>query len=74
MNMSDFFEEEEERMLAQTRAEIAAEKAEYDALSPIEKAVRQASADDFWAAFEAACQQSDADDEAEDDEEDDEPF
>jgi hypothetical protein len=54
-DLGRLFLEEEERRLAEGRAEIAAERAAGVALPDEERAARTAAAEDKWAAFADAC-------------------
>lgn len=65
-DLTSLFAEEEARRLAEARAEIAKEKAVYDALSPEQKAAKNAEYEAKYAHFDDLVE---ADETEEDDEE-----
>lgn len=69
-NLMDLFAEEEEIRLAQSRAEIAAERAAFEAKSPEERAAITAAREAFWESLHDiafVANEEDDDDDEEDD-------
>lgn len=71
MTLDEMFAPIEAERLAAAKAEIAAEKAAWDALPQSEKDRINAERDKRWEDFDAACQASDDEEEDSDDEEED---
>lgn len=69
MSLDELFARDEEERLAKTRAEMAAEKAAWDALPQEEKDRITAEREAKWEAFDAACEASEAEEDDEDEEE-----
>ena len=69
-NLNDIFAEEEARRLAEAKAEMAKEKAAYDALSDEEKAKLAADREAYWAKWEAALEAAGIDEDEDEDEDD----
>jgi len=69
-NLNDIFREEEDRLLAEARAEIAAENAAWWALTQAERDAITAAREARYAALAEASEEDDEEEEDEEDEED----
>lgn len=73
-SFADMLREEEDRLVAQARAEIAAEEAAWNALSDEERAAINAERAAKWDAFADAADAADADSEDDEEEEEDDSY